>query len=73
MLTDLESRNGTRLDGQPVDGPTPLADGQEIHIGDTRLRFRWSTAAARRPRRPGHAGDRGRRPARPRRTSRPTN
>jgi two-component system response regulator HydG len=39
VLTDLESRNGTRLDGEPVEHAMPLADGQEILIGDTRMRF----------------------------------
>jgi two-component system response regulator HydG len=39
VLTDLDSRNGTRLDGDPVTGPTPLADGQEIGVGDTTMRF----------------------------------
>ncbi len=42
VLSDLESRNGTRLDGQPVARPAPLADGQEILIGATRLRFRMT-------------------------------
>src|SRR5439155_2133039 len=40
VLCDLESRNGTRLDGQPVSRTTPLADGQEIMIGATRMQFR---------------------------------
>jgi Nif-specific regulatory protein len=38
-LSDLESRNGTRLDGQPVERATPVANGQEILIGATHLRF----------------------------------
>jgi Nif-specific regulatory protein len=38
-LTDLDSRNGTQLDGDPVSGETPLAPGQEITIGASRLRF----------------------------------
>src|SRR5262249_40821934 len=40
VLVDLESRNGTRLDGRPVARSTPLTDGQEIVIGATRLQFR---------------------------------
>ena len=40
VLCDLESRNGTRLDGQPVSRTMPLADGQEILIGATRMQFR---------------------------------
>jgi Nif-specific regulatory protein len=38
-VADLESRNGTRLDGQPVGPDAPLVHGQEIVIGATRLRF----------------------------------
>ena len=40
VLSDLESRNGTRLNGEPVCRATPLDDGQEIQIGGTQLRFR---------------------------------
>jgi Nif-specific regulatory protein len=43
-LADLESRNGTRLDGQPVRRAVPLAHGQEILIGATRLRFSLDTS-----------------------------
>jgi DNA-binding NtrC family response regulator len=39
VLTDLDSRNGTRLDGEPVGPAVPLTDGQEIQIGNTRIRF----------------------------------
>lgn len=39
-LEDLESKNGTMLDGHPVEGPTPLADGALIVVGATALRFR---------------------------------
>jgi two-component system response regulator HydG len=42
VLTDLESRNGTRLDGEPVIRATPLDDGQEIVVGATKLRFQVS-------------------------------
>ena len=38
-LEDLESKNGTILDGRPVQGPTPLADGSLIVVGATALRF----------------------------------
>src|SRR5262245_35575682 len=31
--------NGTRVDGQRVQGQCELEDGQEVRIGDTRLRF----------------------------------
>jgi Nif-specific regulatory protein len=39
VVTDLESRNGTRIDGELVERPTPIIDGQEIQIGASRLRF----------------------------------
>ena len=46
LLTDLESRNGTLLDGEPISVPTALADGQEILVGATRLRFQAEGEAA---------------------------
>ncbi|MBI4264112.1 MAG: FHA domain-containing protein [Acidobacteria bacterium] len=33
---DLGSANGTRLNGRPLSAPTPLRDGDELHIGATR-------------------------------------
>lgn len=33
LLRDLYSRNGTLLNGRPVDGPTPLSDGDRIQVG----------------------------------------
>lgn len=38
-LEDLGSRNGTHLGTQRVEGPTPLADGDEIDIGSAVLIF----------------------------------
>jgi len=38
VLRDLDSRNGTRLDGVPVLA-APLASGAVIAVGETRLRF----------------------------------
>lgn len=38
-LRDLNSKNGTLLDNEPVTGEAPLADGAEIRIGETVLRF----------------------------------
>lgn len=38
VLTDLESRNGTRLDGQPVTGDARLAVGAPFIVGRTVLR-----------------------------------
>jgi pSer/pThr/pTyr-binding forkhead associated (FHA) protein len=44
-LEDLESKNGTILDGRPIEGPTPLADGSLIIVGATALRFRIVTTS----------------------------
>jgi DNA-binding winged helix-turn-helix (wHTH) protein len=44
-LEDLGSKNGTILDGQPVQRPTPLADGSLIVVGATALRFRMFTTS----------------------------
>jgi Nif-specific regulatory protein len=38
-ITDQDTTNGTRVDGRPIRGDTPLRDGQQIGIGDTLLRF----------------------------------
>jgi transcriptional regulator with GAF, ATPase, and Fis domain len=40
VLRDCDTVNGTRVNGQRIDGPTVLSHGQEIGIGDLRLRFR---------------------------------
>jgi pSer/pThr/pTyr-binding forkhead associated (FHA) protein len=37
-LADLESRNGTQVDGRPVHSPEPLAVGQVFTVGRTTLR-----------------------------------
>lgn len=39
FLEDLDSTNGTLLDGRPVSGERELADGSMIEIGDTRFRI----------------------------------
>ena len=44
-LEDLESKNGTILDGRPIQGPTVLADGSLIVVGATALRFRIVTTS----------------------------
>ena len=37
-LCDLDSRNGTRIDGRPVASPEPLGVGQAFMVGRTTLR-----------------------------------
>lgn len=39
-IEDLESRNGTLVNGRAVAGRQPLADGDLIQVGQTRIRFR---------------------------------
>ena len=38
-LTDLDSRNGTRLNDVPIGKPAPLADGDVIGIGQMELKL----------------------------------
>ncbi len=38
-LVDLESANGTRLNGARVQGPVPLKDGDVIVVGETHITF----------------------------------
>jgi adenylate cyclase len=38
-LTDLNSRNGTMLNGRPVSAPTPLKDGDIVKVGGCELIF----------------------------------
>jgi FHA domain len=40
LIQDLESFNGTYLNGSRVSLPTPLKDGDEIHLGPLSLRVR---------------------------------
>jgi len=42
VLEDLASKNGTFLRGELVGAPTPLADGDEISIGEVVMTFRSS-------------------------------
>jgi len=39
-VEDLDSRHGTRVNGEPLEGTRPLRDGDRIRIGNTELRFR---------------------------------
>jgi DNA-binding winged helix-turn-helix (wHTH) protein len=45
ILEDLGSKNGTMLNGEPIEGATPLADGAAIVLGATALKFRLFRAA----------------------------
>ncbi len=46
-LTDLGSRNGTRLNGLSVTKPVPLTDGDVIEVGQIQLRFETAGGQAR--------------------------
>jgi pSer/pThr/pTyr-binding forkhead associated (FHA) protein len=42
FVEDLESTNGTYLNGGELRGEAPLSDMDEIRIGDTEFRFEFS-------------------------------
>ena len=39
-VSDLDSTNGTLVNGEPLRQPRPLYPGDEIEVGDTRLVYR---------------------------------
>ena len=39
FIEDLDSTNGTYLNGGPVEGPTPLGYGDELQVGEVKLRL----------------------------------
>ena len=41
-IEDLDSHNGTYLNGERLRRPMPLAAGDEIRVGETKLRFECS-------------------------------
>lgn len=43
-LEDLGSKNGTFVQGRKLEGPTALADGDEVQFGSVRLTFRSGAA-----------------------------
>jgi DNA-binding winged helix-turn-helix (wHTH) protein len=45
-ISDNGSRNGTFVNGRQIAEPTPLADGDEIRVGEARLTFRSSPVSA---------------------------
>ena len=47
MATDLDSRNGTALNGEPLDRPRRLRDGDTLIVGSHRLEI--STASSPKP------------------------
>jgi pSer/pThr/pTyr-binding forkhead associated (FHA) protein len=46
FVADLDSRNGTLLDGESIRGETPLENGHEITVGASRLRFEVDAGAS---------------------------
>lgn len=49
QFRDLDSANGTRCNGRPLQAPVRLRDGDLIELGQTRLRVRLDTVAAAQP------------------------
>ncbi len=49
FVRDHGTTNGTRLDGAPIRGETPLENGQVIGIGEVRLRFAHEAPAVADP------------------------
>jgi DNA-binding winged helix-turn-helix (wHTH) protein len=42
VLEDMGSKNGTFLRGQRIEGPCPLADGDEVCVGDVLMTVRFA-------------------------------
>jgi len=49
VLSDLGSSNGTRVEGQRLDGPCTLMDGETFQLGDVELRLRLDAPVAPEP------------------------
>jgi len=41
VVSDLQSGNGTRVNGMAIHEPTPLRDGDEVQFGNIRADFLW--------------------------------
>ena len=46
ILEDLESKNGTLVNGRRISAPTPLSDGDAIGLGTASLTFRIAPSAS---------------------------
>ena len=60
MATDLDSRNGTALNGEPLDRPRRLRDGDTLIVGGYRLEVKTAIGDAGRRHRRRHASPRSR-------------
>lgn len=40
VIEDLQSKNGTHLGNEPLHGPAPVADGEEIRLGSVTVKIR---------------------------------
>ena len=56
MLADLDSTNGTRINGDRITGPSLLRDGDVVSFGTVNAVFRSSGPAQRQPEAPSAAG-----------------
>ena len=52
MLTDLDSTNGTRINGNRITGPSLLHDGDVVSFGAVNATFRSASGAQRQPEAP---------------------
>ena len=47
VLTDLQSTHGTTVNGERLTMPAPLADGDELVVGEDKIRFSSASGLAR--------------------------
>jgi pSer/pThr/pTyr-binding forkhead associated (FHA) protein len=48
QIEDLGTRSGTVLDDRRISGPTPLAEGDRVRLGDVTFTFRMDPGPAAR-------------------------